>query len=73
MPDVLIRVVVPLIFQKSLLPGLAPRFAASITDNLPGCRGFTGPVPPPLWMRTCLVNVFTSVFSMILGICQIGV
>ena len=20
-------------------------------DALPGCRGFTGPVPPPLWIR----------------------
>ncbi len=27
--------------QLRLLPELAPRI---------GCRGFTGPVPPPLWM-----------------------
>jgi len=34
----------PLIFQNVLLPELAPWLA-------PGCRGFTGPVPLPLWIR----------------------
>jgi len=30
--------------RLSSLPDLAPWLA-------PGCRGFTGPVPPPLWIR----------------------
>jgi hypothetical protein len=35
-----------LIFQTICLPELAP---VSLQNS--GCRGFTGPVPPPLWMR----------------------
>jgi len=39
-----------LIFQNP--PGSAG--VGTITGNsyLSGCRGFTGPVPPPLWIRT---------------------
>ncbi len=36
-----------LIFQIHPLRGL-PELAPVIPD--PGCRGFNGPVPPPLWM-----------------------
>ena len=34
--------------KLSLLPELAPWLA-------PGCRGFTGPVPPPLWIRVITI------------------
>ncbi len=34
---------------RPCLPELAP--AAQASRSVPGCRGFTGPVPPPLWMR----------------------
>jgi hypothetical protein len=39
---------IALICQKLLLPELAPK----IGFNRSGCRGFTGPVPLPLWMST---------------------
>jgi len=46
----------PLIFQNIRLPELAP-FQLSVVSSvcadhwiLVGCRGFTGPVPPPLWI-----------------------
>jgi len=43
-----ILLVSPLIFQSpqhGSLPDLAPRHAPA-----PGCRGFSGPIPPPLVM-----------------------
>ena len=45
----------PLIFQKHLLTELAPwlvnwGLVHWFPTTQPGCRGFTGPVPPPLWM-----------------------
>lgn len=39
-----------------VLPELAPKTTAaqafSLLPTAPGCRGFIGPVPPPLWMST---------------------
>jgi len=34
--------------RSVLLPELAPKIGLSQS----GCRGFIGPVPPPLWMST---------------------
>ena len=47
----------PLIFQSTsavspcrcTLPELAPKLSPS-AERATGCRGFVGPVPPPLWM-----------------------
>jgi len=47
----------PLIFQNEpVLPELAPGAGTDghrygMVSLRPGCRGFTGPVPPPLWIR----------------------
>lgn len=46
-----------LIFQKSVLTELAPNTNCAIA-NWSGCRGFTGPFPPPLWMSR--YSVFCS-------------
>jgi hypothetical protein len=40
--------IVPLIFQNFNLTELAPVGSAF---TLSGCRGFSGPIPPPLWIR----------------------
>ncbi len=54
-----------LIFQN-MLPELAPVVVivvvvAAIT--MLGCRGFVGPVPPPLWIRVVLFNCDETIAS----------
>ena len=47
-----------LIFQITL-PELAPWRRARCDCALPGCRGFIGPFPPPLWIKVtpmCLLR-----------------
>ena len=37
--------------QPSHLPELLSEGVGTLDHDDPGCRGFTGPVPPPLWIR----------------------
>jgi len=41
----------PLIFQNSGDLAVTPTAGIGTVPLQDGCRGFTGPVPPPLWIR----------------------
>ncbi len=40
----------------SYLSGMIPAGFGTFPEQFPGLPGFTGPVPPPLWIRITLLS-----------------
>jgi hypothetical protein len=51
-------VTLALIFQNIISAGVGTEHRIRIAHDRSGCRGFIGPVPPPLWMSRLLILLF---------------
>jgi hypothetical protein len=46
--------------SRITLPELAPKRDQDFDYPAPGCRGFVGPVPPPLWIKVTFIELLGS-------------